>query len=317
MSEITLTFPDGAERRFPAGITGKELAEAISRASRREPWPWPSTAGSPISPTPSPGDALVKILTRTDPEALELIRHDAAHVMAEAVQELWPGTQVTIDPVIENGFYYDFAKAEPFHPDDLPRIEEDARDHPPQRAVHEEGVEPRARQGGVRRDGRDLPGRARRRHPAGRRRRDLQTGRVVRPLPRAAHDLDRPGRLCLQIAEDRRRLLAQANSTKLAAAAPLRHRPGRPKPSSPPAWKQLEEAEKRDHLARPRDGPLPLPGGAGLRLLAPEGLDAVPDADLLHAPAPASWQVMSRSTPRTSWRSTSRSSPATGRTIAR
>ncbi len=65
----------------------------------------------------------IEIVTRTDPRALELIRHDAAHVMAEAVQELWPGTQVTIGPVIENGFYYDFAKDEPFTPDDLPKIE--------------------------------------------------------------------------------------------------------------------------------------------------------------------------------------------------
>ncbi len=65
----------------------------------------------------------IEIITRTDPRALELIRHDAAHVMAEAVQELWPGTQVTIGPVIENGFYYDFAKNEPFTPDDLPKIE--------------------------------------------------------------------------------------------------------------------------------------------------------------------------------------------------
>ena len=68
-------------------------------------------------------DAAVKIVSRTDPEALELIRHDAAHVMAEAVQGLWPGTQVTIGPVIENGFFYDFAKEEPFHPEDLAKIE--------------------------------------------------------------------------------------------------------------------------------------------------------------------------------------------------
>ena len=72
---------------------------------------------------PIAADATVKIVTRTDPEALELIRHDAAHVMAEAVQALWPGTQVTIGPVIENGFFYDFAKEEPFHPDDLAQIE--------------------------------------------------------------------------------------------------------------------------------------------------------------------------------------------------
>ena len=76
----------------------------------------------------SHADASVKILARTDPEALVLIRHDAAHVMAEAVQALWPGTQVTIGPVIENGFFYDFAKAEPFHPDDLAKIEAKMRE---------------------------------------------------------------------------------------------------------------------------------------------------------------------------------------------
>jgi threonyl-tRNA synthetase len=73
-------------------------------------------------------DASVKFIARTDPEALELIRHDCAHVLAEAVQDLWPGTQVTIGPVIENGFFYDFAKAEPFHPDDLPKIEKRMRE---------------------------------------------------------------------------------------------------------------------------------------------------------------------------------------------
>ena len=80
-------------------------------------------AGWPTLPIRSRPSATVKIITRADPEALELIRHDAAHVMAEAVQALWPGTQVTIGPVIENGFFYDFAKEEPFHPDDLAKIE--------------------------------------------------------------------------------------------------------------------------------------------------------------------------------------------------
>ena len=72
---------------------------------------------------PLNADAQVRIITRTDDEALELIRHDCAHVLAEAVQELWPGTQVTIGPVIENGFYYDFDRSEPFKPEDLPVIE--------------------------------------------------------------------------------------------------------------------------------------------------------------------------------------------------
>src|SRR5690606_16278905 len=70
----------------------------------------------------------VEIVTRDDPRALELIRHDAAHVLAEAVQELWPGTQVTIGPVIENGFYYDFARNQPFTPDDFPAIEKKMRE---------------------------------------------------------------------------------------------------------------------------------------------------------------------------------------------
>ena len=70
----------------------------------------------------------IEIVTRDDPRALELIRHDAAHVMAEAVQELYPGTQVTIGPVIENGFYYDFARNQPFTPDDLPNIEKKMRE---------------------------------------------------------------------------------------------------------------------------------------------------------------------------------------------
>jgi len=123
VSEITLRFPDGAERRYPQGITGKELAEGISKSLAKKAVAIArdgelADLGDPIN-----ADSEIKIITRTDPEALELIRHDAAHVMAEAVQELWPGTQVTIGPVIDNGFYYDFAKAEPFQPDDMGRIE--------------------------------------------------------------------------------------------------------------------------------------------------------------------------------------------------
>jgi len=87
-------------------------------------------------------DASLAIITRRDEDALELLRHDAAHVMAQAVQELYPGTQVTIGPAIENGFYYDFAREEPFTPDDLERIEQRmheivARDLPIQREVWE------------------------------------------------------------------------------------------------------------------------------------------------------------------------------------
>jgi hypothetical protein len=123
MTEITLTFPDGSKRPYMRGISGRDLAAAISKSLAKKAVAMLVDGRLTDLADPIAADASVKILSRTDPEALELIRHDCAHVMAEAVQALWPGTQVTIGPVIENGFFYDFAKEEPFHPDDLARIE--------------------------------------------------------------------------------------------------------------------------------------------------------------------------------------------------
>ena len=123
MAEITLTFPDGAQRKVKSGTTGFEVAKSISPslAKRTVAMQLDGTLAD-LSDTLTT-DAKINFVARTDAAALELIRHDAAHVLAEAVQALWPGTQVTIGPVIENGFFYDFAKAEPFHPDDLGKIE--------------------------------------------------------------------------------------------------------------------------------------------------------------------------------------------------
>jgi threonyl-tRNA synthetase len=123
MPDITLTFPDGAQRQFPAGTTGVEVARSISPSLAKRTVAMVLDGVLADAADTISCDATIKLVSRTDPEALELIRHDCAHVMAEAVQELFPGTQVTIGPVIENGFFYDFAKSEPFHPDDLPRIE--------------------------------------------------------------------------------------------------------------------------------------------------------------------------------------------------
>jgi threonyl-tRNA synthetase len=128
MGDITLSFPDGAKRSFPRGIAGKALAQSISKSLAKKAVAMVVDGRLADLADPIEKDAAVKILTRTDPEALELIRHDAAHVMAEAVQSLWPGTQVTIGPVIENGFFYDFAKEEPFHPDDIAKIESKMRE---------------------------------------------------------------------------------------------------------------------------------------------------------------------------------------------
>ena len=122
-SQIVLSFPDGADRTYPKGTTGRALAEGISKSlAKKAVALWLDGELADLA-DPIERSGRVRIITRTDPEALELIRHDCAHVLAEAVQELYPGTQVTIGPVIENGFYYDFFRDEPFTPDDLPRIE--------------------------------------------------------------------------------------------------------------------------------------------------------------------------------------------------
>ena len=128
MSSITLTFPDGNQKQFPAGISGGEVAESIAKSLAKKSVAYALDGELRDLSDPIEADGTIELVTRGDDRALELIRHDAAHVMAEAVQELWPGTQVTIGPVIENGFYYDFARNEPFTPEDLPVIEKKMRE---------------------------------------------------------------------------------------------------------------------------------------------------------------------------------------------
>ena len=118
-----LTFPDGATRSFDGAVTGRAVVEGIAKSLAKR------TVAMALDGTVRDlddtiaQDARIEFLDRTDPRALELIRHDCAHVLAEAVQSLWPETQVTIGPVIENGFYYDFHRETPFSPDDFPAIE--------------------------------------------------------------------------------------------------------------------------------------------------------------------------------------------------
>ena len=129
MSQISLTFPDGNSRSFEAGVTPAEVAasiatslakKAISAQVNGKHWDlqWPINT-----------DATIAINTMKDePPALELVRHDLAHIMARAVQEIWPDVKVTIGPVIDNGWYYDFDRAEPFTPEDLGAIEKKMRE---------------------------------------------------------------------------------------------------------------------------------------------------------------------------------------------
>ena len=123
MTDVTITFPDGKTKQVASGTTGLDIARGISPSLAKRTVAMQLDGVLSDLADPITKDARINFVSRNDAPALELIRHDAAHVMAEAVQSLWPGTQVTIGPVIDNGFYYDFAKAEPFHPDDLGKIE--------------------------------------------------------------------------------------------------------------------------------------------------------------------------------------------------
>ncbi len=125
---IELTFPDGAKRPYPAGTTGLDVAKSISPSLAKRTVALARDGVVVDLADPIEADAGIEFLTRDDPRALSLIRHDAAHVLAEAVQGLFPGTQVTIGPVIEDGFYYDFLPQTPFTPDDFAAIEKRMRE---------------------------------------------------------------------------------------------------------------------------------------------------------------------------------------------
>ncbi len=118
-----ITLPDGSVRRFDAPVTGTEVAAAIGPGLARAALAMMVDGALSDLSRLIEQDAAVVFVTRRDPDALGMIRHDAAHVLAEAVQGLYPGTQVTIGPSVENGFYYDFARNEPFTPDDFAAIE--------------------------------------------------------------------------------------------------------------------------------------------------------------------------------------------------
>ncbi|MFG1296796.1 MULTISPECIES: threonine--tRNA ligase [Xanthobacter] len=125
---IALTFPDGAKREYAEGTSGADIAAQISKSLAKKAVAVTLDGELTDLAAPISADAKFEIVTRDDPRALEMIRHDCAHVLAEAVQSIWPGTQVTIGPVIENGFYYDFARNEPFTTEDLPVIEAKMRE---------------------------------------------------------------------------------------------------------------------------------------------------------------------------------------------
>src|SRR6201982_3258030 len=125
---VALTFPDGARREYPNGITGLDIAKGISPSLAKRTVAMALDGALADLADHIEHDVKIELIARDDPRALQLIRHDCAHVLAEAVQSLWPGTQVTIGPVIENGFYYDFFRNEPFTPEDFAAIENKMRE---------------------------------------------------------------------------------------------------------------------------------------------------------------------------------------------
>ena len=127
-SSIAITLPDGNVREFDRPVTGAEIAASIGARLAKDALAVKIDGQVKDLTTTLTTNARIEIVTRNHPDALEVIRHDAAHVLAEAVQELYPGTQVTIGPAIANGFYYDFARDEPFTPDDLVKIEAKMRE---------------------------------------------------------------------------------------------------------------------------------------------------------------------------------------------
>ncbi|MDP6183130.1 MAG: TGS domain-containing protein, partial [Gammaproteobacteria bacterium] len=125
-SKVTITLPDGSTRDFAGPVTGAEVAADIGPGLAKAALAIKIDGQlADLSATISHSVAVEVVTLKSDDETVyDLLRHDAAHVMAEAVQEIYPGTQITFGPAIENGFYYDFVRDEPFTPDDLEKIEE-------------------------------------------------------------------------------------------------------------------------------------------------------------------------------------------------
>jgi threonyl-tRNA synthetase len=135
-ADVTITLPDGAQKAVPAGTTVADFVRTQIGPGLAKAALFAKLDDEPLDLSrPLPHSGRLAIVTAKDPEGLDLVRHDAAHVVASVVQRLFPGTQVTIGPTTDEGFYYDFYRETPFTPEDLARIEKAANeeikaDHP-------------------------------------------------------------------------------------------------------------------------------------------------------------------------------------------
>ena len=286
VQKITLTFPDGAKREFPKDITGLEIAKGISPslAKRTVAMALDGVVADLNDPIAQRRQDRVHHPRRSARAGADPARRGACAGRSRAVAVA--GHAGHDRPGDRERLLLRLLPQRAVHAGRFCRDrEEDARDHRARQTLHQGGLGPREDQAGVPRQGRDLQGRAGRRHSRRRADQDLFPGRLVRPLPRPAHDLDRQDRQRLQADEGGGRLLARRQQQP-DADAHLRHgvrEAGRAR--------RLSEADRgsreaRPSQARPRARPVPLPGGRPRRgVLARQGLDHLPGADRLYAPA--------------------------------
>ena len=269
---MKVVLPDNAELELPDGATGLDAARAIGPKLAEQAVLVRANGDVRDLRAPLADGESIQILTtrdKQDPDALYVLRHSTAHLLAEAVRRLYPGVKIAIGPPIENGFYYDFEFPEPVHESDLERIEAEIGKRAGGRAgVVARGDLARRREGALRGGGRAVQGRARR-HRRGRHH-AVHAGRLHRPLPRPAPaglEADQGG----QAHRPRGRVLARRRAQH-AADPDLRHRVLRPgRPRRPPR-RARGGAGARPPAAGAAARPLPpLRPLARLAVLAPEG----------------------------------------------
>ena len=292
---VALTFPDGARREYPPNTTGLDIAKGISPslAKRTVAMALDGTARRPLRSDRARRQDRVphprrSARARTDPPRR---RACARRSGADAVAR-HPGHHRAGD---RQRLLLRFLPQRAVHAGRFRRDrKEDARDHRARQTLHQGSLVARSGEEGFPRQGRAVQGRADRRHPGRPADQDLQAGRLVRSVPRPAHDLDRQDRQCVQADEGRRRLLARRFKPR-DALAHLRHRVRQAGRARRLSQADRGSGEARPSQARPGNGSVSFPGrSARLGVLAPERLDAVPDAGELYPP-PADRRRLCRS----------------------
>ena len=281
---INITLPDGSQKHFENPPTVQDVAASIGAGLAKAALAGKVDGKLVDTSFKIDRDAKIEIVTEKSPDALDIIRHSTAHLLAQATQRLFPDTQVTIGPVVENGFYYDFARKTPFTPDDL--IEDrsgDEEDRCREFAGAAFGDGERRRDQILQREGRNLQGaNHRRHHSAGRRNFAVRAGRVGRSMPRPAR-AEHEQAEGVQADESRRRVLARRSEQRNASAR-LRHGVDQRKRSERLSASARRSREARSPQTRQAARSVSHAGrGAGSGVLASEGMVDLAGRRAIHA----------------------------------